>query len=106
MFKPVLIGTLSRVHLPHILSFHYPCKLKEIRHFRFMSCLYNVSSESCHGIAEYDHAVSTSASSFFYFRHKQRLNCVFLITLVHTYFNLSFVLQYQYIMQEVEIWEK
>ena len=39
---------------------------------------------------------------FFYFRHKQRLNCVFVITLVHKSINLSFVLQY--IMQEVEIW--
>jgi hypothetical protein len=30
MFNPVLIGTLSRVHLPHILPFYFPCKLKEM----------------------------------------------------------------------------
>jgi hypothetical protein len=42
-FNPVLIGTLSRVHLPHILPFYYPCKLKEMIYFRFMSCLWNVS---------------------------------------------------------------
>jgi hypothetical protein len=47
MFNPILIGTLSRVHLPHILPFYFPCKLKEMRYFRFMFCLYNVSSESC-----------------------------------------------------------
>jgi hypothetical protein len=35
------------------------------------------------------------------FIYKQRLNCVFLITLVHKSVNLSFVLQYR--MQEVEI---